>query len=498
MIQGTGEAQGEEVRSDLDREWSKEARSPGHLLLPDDRRARLRRLLFLTDLLSLTITSLAVFVLGGGSTELGLSLLVGSLFYLCALEAGGLYHLADHHLDHSMTAEVGPLATCAIWFAFAATLAAGLLTGDPVSVGWFALAWLLLLSFSVTTRAFARREARTSGWFRQPVVIIGYPDETERMLGRIARHPECGLDPVATIRRTSEGLVLLSLGENPERLASRPGFTSAEAAELVCESGARRVLVISWASGVDSRSELLRRLVSSRLYIDTVVGQPEALLSSGTKHDLEGAPILTIGPARISNFGRFIKRLLDIVASSIGLLVLSPLLAYAAIRISRESPGPIIFKQRRIGQHGAAFTMFKFRTMYWRSEDMRPEVYEREGGRYLKLPEDPRVTPFGARLRRNSIDELPQLWNVLRGEMSLVGPRPLPLDEAELVGDHYVERAEVRPGITGPWQVHGRSTIPFDEMVSLDYSYAASWSLLRDLQLLVRTVGAVLRRKGAY
>jgi lipopolysaccharide/colanic/teichoic acid biosynthesis glycosyltransferase len=116
----------------------------------------------------------------------------------------------------------------------------------------------------------------------------------------------------------------------------------------------------------------------------------------------------------------------------------------------------------------------------------------------LKLREDPRITPFGRRLRRWSIDELPQLWNVLRGDMSLVGPRPLPLDEARLVDGHFAERLRMRPGITGPWQIHGRSDIPFDDMVKLDYMYVASWTMREDLRLLARTVGAVAHGRGAY
>jgi lipopolysaccharide/colanic/teichoic acid biosynthesis glycosyltransferase len=131
-------------------------------------------------------------------------------------------------------------------------------------------------------------------------------------------------------------------------------------------------------------------------------------------------------------------------------------------------------------------------------EELRANDDRLAATKMLKLREDPRVTPFGATLRRWSIDELPQLWNVVRGDMSLVGPRPLPLDEARHIDGHFAERLRMRPGITGPWQINGRSDIPFDDMVKLDYMYVASWTMREDLRLLVRTVGAVFHGRGAY
>ena len=154
-----------------------------------------------------------------------------------------------------------------------------------------------------------------------------------------------------------------------------------------------------------------------------------------------------------------------------------------------------------MGLGGADFEVLKFRTMVEDAEQRKGEVSSlnmNPDNQMFKAVDDPRVTKYGARLRRRSLDELPQLWNVLRGEMSLVGPRPLPLDEAVLVPERYQARFDTRPGLTGPWQVLGRSDIPFDDMIKLDYMYVNSWSPRGDLKLLLQTVGVVLRPQGAY
>jgi lipopolysaccharide/colanic/teichoic acid biosynthesis glycosyltransferase len=201
---------------------------------------------------------------------------------------------------------------------------------------------------------------------------------------------------------------------------------------------------------------------------------------------------------------RLLKRSLDIAGSSLGLAVLAPALALIAIAVRRTSPGPAIYRQIRSGADGALFRIYKFRTM---SEDadarladiMHLNLHARDfgDGRLYKIAADPRVTRFGAFLRRFSLDELPQLLNVLTGDMSLVGPRPLTRTEDQHVVGWARTRARVRPGITGPWQVLGRNEIPFDEMMRLDYAYVAEWSFIRDVELLARTIPAALRGEPA-
>jgi len=192
------------------------------------------------------------------------------------------------------------------------------------------------------------------------------------------------------------------------------------------------------------------------------------------------------------------KRTFDVVTAALGLLLLAPLFVMVALAVSAGSPGPPFFRQRRVGRGGREFVMWKFRTMVADAEQLRAQLVpaSREA-EWLHLDADPRVTPLGRLLRRSSVDELPQLINVLRGDMSLVGPRPLPVDEHARIPGWAASRAAVRPGVTGLWQVQGRTTLGFQEMLRLDCEYARDPSLRRDLAILLRTVPAVLTGKGA-
>jgi lipopolysaccharide/colanic/teichoic acid biosynthesis glycosyltransferase len=193
-----------------------------------------------------------------------------------------------------------------------------------------------------------------------------------------------------------------------------------------------------------------------------------------------------------------IKRAMDVLGSALGLLACSPLMGLIALAVRRQSPGDVLFRQPRVGRDGHVFAMLKFRTMVADAEQQRAAlVAASRDPNWLLLDDDPRITPVGRFLRRTSLDELPQLFNVLRGEMSLVGPRPLVPAEDARVCDWARRRCEVPPGITGLWQVSGRTAIPFDEMLALDAHYVETWSLRRDLQILARTLPVVLSGKGA-
>jgi lipopolysaccharide/colanic/teichoic acid biosynthesis glycosyltransferase len=193
-----------------------------------------------------------------------------------------------------------------------------------------------------------------------------------------------------------------------------------------------------------------------------------------------------------------VKRAVDISAAAVGLLVLLPLLLLVALLLCASSPGPPLFRQRRSGRGGREFGMWKFRTMVAGAERLRPALLaESRDADWLDLARDPRITGFGRLLRRTSADELPQLVNVLLGDMSLVGPRPLPLEEHARIPEWAAARTDVRPGITGLWQVRGRAALGFVEMLQLDCEYVRDATLWVDLKLLVQTVPAVLAAKGA-
>jgi exopolysaccharide biosynthesis polyprenyl glycosylphosphotransferase len=214
-----------------------------------------------------------------------------------------------------------------------------------------------------------------------------------------------------------------------------------------------------------------------------------------------GFPVVALSaPAELATQLQ-IKRLMDIVVSAAALTLLAPVFAVIALLIKRQSPGPVLFRQTRIGQGGRTFTILKFRTMVPDAEQKREALASQSlygDGRLFKIENDPRITPIGAILRRTSLDELPQLWNVLRGDMSLVGPRPPLPSEVALYNEHHYARFDVKPGITGPWQVGGRNTIHnFESVVRLETAYIRRWSLWHDLELLCRTIPVVLSRRGA-
>jgi exopolysaccharide biosynthesis polyprenyl glycosylphosphotransferase len=197
----------------------------------------------------------------------------------------------------------------------------------------------------------------------------------------------------------------------------------------------------------------------------------------------------------------FVKRLFDIVSATAGIILLAPLLSMVALWIKIDSPGALLFNQHRVGQHGKLFKMYKFRSMYIDAEERKARLMEEnemDGGVLFKMKHDPRITRSGRILRKLSIDELPQLWNVLIGDMSVVGPRPpVPAEVAQYDLDDR-RRLDVTPGITCIWQVSGRSDIPFDQQVQLDVQYIESQSIWLDLVILLKTVPAVLLGKGAY
>ena len=200
-----------------------------------------------------------------------------------------------------------------------------------------------------------------------------------------------------------------------------------------------------------------------------------------------------------------VKRAIDLTGASLGLLLLSPLMWTIVVLIRLDSPGPIIFRQERRGYRGKPFRMLKFRTMAADAEQRLVDLEssnESDGGVLFKLRQDPRVTRVGSFLRRLSLDELPQLLNVLRGDMSLVGPRPLQIRDSErllaLDPKGYERRLQVLPGVTGPWQVGGRSELNHERMVQLDVDYVENWSLFRDLSIICKTFLVVLFRVGAY
>jgi exopolysaccharide biosynthesis polyprenyl glycosylphosphotransferase len=267
---------------------------------------------------------------------------------------------------------------------------------------------------------------------------------------------------------------------------------------VLAEYDVDRVLI---APGVQDPELILHavRLVKSMGVKVSVLPRLFEVVGSAVEFDdLDGIPVLGLRGQGLPASSRMLKRLCDVVAAATALLLLGPALLLVALLIRIDSPGPVLFRQKRIGRHGKAFRIFKFRTMYDGADSMKQQLLSRNEGAdgFFKMTNDPRVTRVGRWLRKTYMDELPQLINVLRGEMSLVGPRPLVLDEDRRINGWQRGRLDLTPGMTGFWQVLGSSRVPLHEMVKIDYLYATGWSLWLDVKVILRTVPYVLARRG--
>jgi len=224
----------------------------------------------------------------------------------------------------------------------------------------------------------------------------------------------------------------------------------------------------------------------------------EVVGSSVEFDDLHGVTVMGVRRFELTRSSAAFKRVFDVLGASLGLLAVCPLLLVIAVAVKLDSRGPVFFRQLRVGRHGGRFQMLKFRTMVPEAEALKDSLRDRNEAQegLFKIAADPRVTRVGRWLRASALDELPQLWNIVRGEMSLVGPRPLVVDEDRRVEGWHRRRLELMPGMTGPWQILGPARVPLREMVAIDYLYIANWSPWTDLKILLRTVPHVLGRHG--
>ncbi|MGZ4256607.1 MAG: sugar transferase [Gaiellaceae bacterium] len=387
------------------------------------------------------------------------------------------------------------LATLTTWLGVLVLNAGGI--GHP-QLGLTTGFWVAAIALLLSARASARGIVRHRFVPRERTLIVGAGRVGSEIARRLSRRPEYGLEVIGFLDDDPLHDPLRSLEEGPPQL----GSTSRIEAVL---RGYRVERVIFAFSRLPAREqiELFQRCMELGVQVDIVPRLYEVIGSRMQVHDVQGLPLVGLRAPRLSRSSWLLKRGLDIVVSTVLLLLSAPLLVWVALRIKLESPGPVLFRQERMGAEGRRFRIVKFRTMCADAEERKAELadlnkHTEDGPRMFKIPNDPRVTPFGRFLRRWSIDELPQLWNVLKGEMSLVGPRPLILAEDENVVGAGRERLRLTPGVTGLWQVLGRSDIAFREMITLDYLYVTNWSLWGDVKLLARTIPRVLQKSGAY
>jgi exopolysaccharide biosynthesis polyprenyl glycosylphosphotransferase len=321
-------------------------------------------------------------------------------------------------------------------------------------------------------------------------LIVGGGREAELVYRKLQAHPEYGLEVLGFLHGDDVHTRLGPVLGSPREIAS-----------IIDELEIDRVLLASSVASHEEMLDLIRTVRRPDVQVSIVPRYFEIFTSHATLDDVEGMPLVTLPPMRLGRSSRLLKRGFDVVVSATALLVLSPVLALVAVLIRLDSSGKSLYWQPRRGRSGSTFRIAKFRTMFVGAEQRRDSVLhlnEADGPLFKAKSGDPRVTRIGKVLRKYSIDELPQLWNVVRGEMSLVGPRPFVVYEADQITGWARRRLDTTPGITGLWQVLGRNDIPFDEMVKLDYLYVTNWSLWWDLKILCQTIPVVLAKRGAY
>lgn len=456
----------------------------------------LRALLMLTDIAvtAALVLSLSWLIFGANPPwqavlpDPGLGLVLYVCTWVTILWAHGLYRLrarwslaSDARAIFQATAV---LALAVFAFLFVAQLAA---------VSRLYLFALLILQFAVTVaeRAALRwyfGQIRRQGGNLRHIVVLGTGPVAQDFARKLEEHPELGL--------RIEGF----LGERPRHLPARWRYLGSleDTADVVHERVVDELAICLSAEEWPVVEEVVKLCETEGKIARIPVPIPALTIARSHVDDLEGTPVLSIltGPGTALSLA--LKRVIDVTTATAGLLVLAPLFISIAVATLVTDGRPIFFRQERVGLHGRRFRVLKFRSMVRDAEALLEDLAEHNEikGHAFKVTGDPRITRVGLFLRRSSLDELPQLWNVLRGEMSLVGPRPpLPSEVADYDLWHR-RRLSMKPGITGLWQIEGRRESEFDHWVRKDLEYIDRWSPLLDIEILLRTIPAVLRAEG--
>jgi exopolysaccharide biosynthesis polyprenyl glycosylphosphotransferase len=409
----------------------------------------------------------------------------------------GLYDHDDERANHSTADDFGGvfhMVTVCTWLVIVVTYLSDIANPTAQKLVVF---WAAAIAFVCLARAGARALARRNVAYVQNTVIVGAGDVGQLFAKKVLNHPEYGINLVGFVdakpKERGNDLEDVALLGDAGRLPAIVRLLDIE-----------RVIIAFSNDSYQETLELLRAVQDLEVQIDIVPRLFEFVGPGVEIHTVEGLPLLGLPPLRLSRSSRLLKRATDLALTIPTLVALAPVFALLALMIKVDSSGPVFFRQVRVGAAGRAFRIFKFRSMHADAEERKHEFahlnrHLAPGGdpRMFKILGDPRVTRVGKLLRRFSLDELPQLFNVVVGEMSLVGPRPLILDEDQYVERWARQRLNLKPGVTGPWQVLGRSEIPFAEMVRLDYLYVTRWSLMGDLRLMALTIPALCRRATA-
>jgi len=451
-----------------------------------------RRLLAAADVVALLLAYSGVWLLDQppGNLVDRLPLLIVLLLWIVMHKLHGLYDRDAHLINKSTLDELPRLLQSvvigsALVFMFGPLLP-GIQTRLPQTVMFALEAAVLIPALRIAIRALLLRNQRP-----ERLVFVGGGAVTRLLRRRLSSHPEYGVEVLGYIDELSERAAIAA--DVVPVLGTIEEFES-----IALHLRVERAVIAFGEMTHEHLIEVIRAARRLGIRISVVPRLFEAIGHAVELDDIEGMTLLGLRSLQRTRSSLALKRVIDIVLSATALIMVSPLLLIIALGIKLSSRGSVLFSHARVGRGGHDFRMIKFRTMYEGADGLKrglAHLNEAEGPMF-KIADDPRVTPFGRLLRRTSLDELPQLYNVLRGQMSLVGPRPLiPSESAHVLGRHR-DRLRITPGLTGPWQVLGRTAIPFEDMVRLDFLYVAEWSLWSDIKLMLRTAPLVVFGRG--
>jgi exopolysaccharide biosynthesis polyprenyl glycosylphosphotransferase len=439
-----------------------------------------RRALEAGDMTAVTLALVVSKLLVGNQLTIA-TLAVPPLFVIVC-KAMGLYDRDRHLLHHTTLDEVPALFGISTLSALLLYLSDGLLVNGQLDRTQVLTTWIALFLLAICFRAIARWCAAQLA-APERCILVGDPTRAKELAQKLS------LTHVAPA---------VLVGVVPALASASKDVAIPDLRPVLAAQGVDRVILSLRRQGeADELLYIIRELRSQGVKVSVLPEESRVAGSSVEVDHLYGMTLLGVKRFDFTRSSELIKRGFDLTTASLAVVALAPFMAAIAIAIKLGSPGPALFRQLRAGRNGKPFLMLKFRTMLNGADERKDELrHLNEAEGIFKIADDPRITPTGRWLRRTYLDELPQLLNVIRGQMSLVGPRPLPLDEDEKIHGWHRERLQVRPGMTGHWQVLGSARIPAEEMVKLDYLYVANWSVWNDVKLLLRTVPVAVRRRG--
>jgi exopolysaccharide biosynthesis polyprenyl glycosylphosphotransferase len=459
--------------------------------IPLRRDAMFRRTLALADVLGSSAALLiAVLLVDGGRVGLRPTTLLLAPFVVLVSKTIGLYDRDQHTMRKTTVDEVPSIFHLSVIFALTTWLAEAFFLH-----GWLARPQVFTLA--VCTFGFVavgRSVVRAIALSVSPperCVVLGNAADAQRTAEKFENSSRVKADVLGRIALRTDDVH--HRNDREDLLGDMRSL-----AQVISEHRVERVIIAPDGHDQEEILHAIRLVKAFGVKVSVLPRLLEVVGSSSTFDDVDGMTLIGLRRYGLSKSSALLKRMLDIGATAVGLALLAPLFVLIAICVKLDSRGSVFFRQPRIGRSGRTFGMLKFRSMVQDAEREKRQLRsqnEAEGGLF-KISDDPRITRVGRLLRRTSLDELPQLLNVLKGDMSLVGPRPLIPDEDALIEGWERRRLAVNPGMTGLWQVFGSSRIPMAEMVKIDYLYGANWSIWLDLKILLRTIPYVFRRRG--